>query len=150
MGYNFKSELIFYKVPGNSNKKMSQHIYIDFILEAVVKPWLEAGEDFVLEEDGDSGHGSGIINIARDWKAEHRLKYYFNCPYSLDLLPMENCWQIPKQTVGRKAHWNDETTIAAIKEGWAKLTQEKIHDWVLSMPQRLDKVGDKKGKMTGW
>lgn len=48
----------------------------------MVKPWLKAGENFVLEEDGNSGHGSGIINIVRDWKAEHRLKYYFNCPYS--------------------------------------------------------------------
>lgn len=57
VGYNFKSELIFYEVPGNSNGKMGQRVYIDSILEAVVKPWLEAGEDFVLEED-----------IVRDWK----------------------------------------------------------------------------------
>ncbi len=101
MGYNFKSELIFYEVPGNSNGKMSQRVYIDSILEAVVKRWLEAGEDFALEEDGDSGHGSGKSNIVRDWKAEHWLKYCFNYPHSPDLSPVENCWQIPKQTVGR-------------------------------------------------
>lgn len=64
---------------------MSQRVYIDSILEAVVKPWLEAGEDFVLEED-----------IVRDWKAEHGLKYYFNCPHFPDLSPIENCWQFPQ------------------------------------------------------
>ena len=51
------SQIIFYNVPGNSNGKMSQRVYIDTILDPVVRPWVEAGEDFVLEEDGDSGHG---------------------------------------------------------------------------------------------
>ena len=85
MGYNFKSELVFYKMSGNSNRKMSRRVYLDSILEVVVTLWLEAGEDFVLEEDGDFGHGSGKITIVRDWKAEHGLKYYFNCPHSPDL-----------------------------------------------------------------
>lgn len=66
VGWNFKSELVFYGVPGNTTGKMSQCVYIDSILEPVVKPWLEAGEDFVLEEDGDSGHESGKSNIVRD------------------------------------------------------------------------------------
>lgn len=64
LGYNFKSELIFYEVPGNSNGKMNQRVYINSILEPIVKPWLKAGEDFVLEKNKDSGHGS-------DWKAEY-------------------------------------------------------------------------------
>lgn len=64
LGYNLKSELIFYEVPGNSNGKMNQRVYINSILEPIVKPWLKAGEDFVLEKNNDSGHGS-------DWKAEY-------------------------------------------------------------------------------
>ena len=40
-------------------------MYIDKILEPVVKPWLQAHHDFVLEEDGDSGHGPGKSNIVR-------------------------------------------------------------------------------------
>ena len=59
IGWNFKSELHFYEVPSNSNGKMSLQIYRDEILEKVVRPWLEAGEEFVLEEDGDSGYGTG-------------------------------------------------------------------------------------------
>ncbi len=57
VGYNFKSDIYFYEVPGNSNGKMTHKVYIDSILDPVVKPWLERGDDFVLEEDGDSGHG---------------------------------------------------------------------------------------------
>ena len=37
------------------NGKMKQEAYINQILEPVVKPWLEAGHGFVLEEDKDSG-----------------------------------------------------------------------------------------------
>lgn len=35
---------------------MSHEVYVE-ILEKEVKRWLERGDDFVLEEDGDSGHG---------------------------------------------------------------------------------------------
>ena len=34
---NFKSDIYFYDVPGNSNGKMTHQVYIDFILELVVK-----------------------------------------------------------------------------------------------------------------
>ena len=63
MGYNFKSDIHFYDVPGNMNGKMSQHMYINQILEPIVKLWLDAGEKFVLEEDEDSGHGPGKANL---------------------------------------------------------------------------------------
>lgn len=58
----------------------------------------------------------GKSNIVRNWKDEHNLKYYFNCANSPDLSPIENCWQVPKQTVGRQPHWDVETTIVAIKQ----------------------------------
>lgn len=53
---------MFYEVPGNSNGKMSQKVYIDSILESIMKPALEREERFILEEDGDSGHGSADNN----------------------------------------------------------------------------------------
>ena len=51
--------------------------------------------------------------------------------------------------MGRQPHWEDETTIAAIKQGWENLTQEIINEWILSMPKRIDDVLDMQGKMTG-
>jgi hypothetical protein len=90
MGYDFKSDIRYYNVPGNANGKMSQRVYIDQILEPVIKPWLDQEHDFVLEEDGDSGHGPGKSNIVRAWKEKHNLKHYFNCAASPDLSPIEN------------------------------------------------------------
>ena len=103
-GYNFKSQLKFYTVPTNSNGKMSQQVYRDAILEPIVKLWLDAGQDFILEEDGDSGHGPSKKNIVRTWKQEHGLRFYFNCAGSPDLAPIENCWQTPKQTLKKIPH----------------------------------------------
>ena len=106
VGWNFQSELVLNEVPSHTNGKMNQRVHIDSVLEPVVKPWLEPGEDFVLEEDGDSGLGSGKSNVLRDWKNEHSLKNSFNYAHSPDLSPIENRWQVPKQTGGRQPHWD--------------------------------------------
>ena len=36
---------------------MLLQVYINQILEPVIKPWLLEKQDFVLEEDNDSEHG---------------------------------------------------------------------------------------------
>lgn len=102
VGQDFESDLTFYNVSGNTNGKMSLEVYRNKILEPVVKPWtLQARngliDPFVLEEDGDSGHGTGKNNIVSSWKEENKLDIYFNCPSSPDLSPIEKCWQAPKQ-----------------------------------------------------
>ncbi len=94
IGYEFKSDLIEYKVSTNRNGKMSQRVYHDTILEGVVKGWLDTGERFILEEDGDSGHGPRGQNIVKAWKTKHGLKHYFNCPGSPDWVPIENAGSI--------------------------------------------------------
>ncbi|KAF1978872.1 hypothetical protein BU23DRAFT_448526, partial [Bimuria novae-zelandiae CBS 107.79] len=104
VGYNFKSNLHFYNVPGNRNGKMSLQAYRDQILEPIVKPWIDHGDDFVLKEDGDSGHGTGKSNIVRTWKRTHKLESYFNCHSSPDLSPIDNCWLPPKQYLKRFPH----------------------------------------------
>ena len=40
IGQNFKSNLTFYDVSGNTNRKMSLTVYHDDILEPFVKPWI--------------------------------------------------------------------------------------------------------------
>jgi len=63
----------FYRVGSNKNGKMSLQVYKNQILEPIVKPWLERGDDFVLEEDNDSGHEIGSKNIVRTWKEKDKL-----------------------------------------------------------------------------
>ena len=81
---------------------MSLQVYRDVILDGPVAQWLARGDEFVLEEDGDSGHGGGNStkrNIVKAWKKEHGLKHYFNTPGSPDLSPIENCWRAVKQYI---------------------------------------------------
>jgi hypothetical protein len=43
VGYDFKSPLVWYDVPGNSNGKMPMQVYRDHILKPVVGSWLREG-----------------------------------------------------------------------------------------------------------
>jgi hypothetical protein len=145
------SSLHFYDIPSNKNGKMTLVGYVD-ILNTMVKPWLDAKEDFVLEEDGDSGHGTGKKNIVREWKEKHNLESYFNCHDSPDLAPIENCWQPPKQYIKKFPHWDEDTTRELAQEGWDKIRRDYtfINKRVESMPERLQAVIDREGQMTGY
>ena len=84
IGHNFKSDLIFYDVPGNTNGKMKADFYVNSILEPIVKPWILYHPSFVLEEDRDSGHGIAKSNtpatlLVKGWKEKNHLHSYFNC-----------------------------------------------------------------------
>ncbi|KAF1831151.1 hypothetical protein BDW02DRAFT_572326 [Decorospora gaudefroyi] len=103
VGYNFKSNLTFYKVPGNRNGKLLLSVYRDQILEPVVKKWVENDPYFILEEDNDSGHGGGSsTNIVARWK--------------------QNCWQVMKQHLKKFPHWDEFETRELAKEGWQKVS----------------------------
>lgn len=149
VGYDFKSDITFYSTPGNDNGKLSHRVYIDQILEPIVLPWLEHGDDFVLEEDGDSGHGynpTGSANIVTKWKEEHRLKTYKNCPDTPEFSPVENAWHWPKKRLREVPHWDEETMKELVLEGWESLKQETINKWVNEMPERLQKCIDLDGR----
>ncbi|KAF1946295.1 hypothetical protein EJ02DRAFT_496461 [Clathrospora elynae] len=143
--------MYFYKVPGNKNGKLSLKVYRDQILEPIVKPWLERGDSFILEEDNDSGHGGGSSsNIVAAWKRKYGLDSYFNCSNSPDLAPIENCWQPPKQYLKRFPHWDEFETRELAHEAWQSISQKFINERVDSMPQRLQDCIEMEGRMTGY
>jgi len=150
VGYEFKSPLVWYEVPGNTNGKMSLRVYRDQILKPVVGQWLRDGHSFVLEEDNDSGHGTGQANIVRTWKKQHGLDYFFNCSQSPDIPPIEKAWQAPKEAVRTCDVWSDEWLKELAEEGWAGLTQEKINSWVDQIPQILQDIVINEGRMSGY
>jgi hypothetical protein len=96
---------------------MTQRCYIDQMLEPVVRPWLEAGQQFVLEEDGDSGHGTSPFNPVRSWKERNGLTAYFNCVGSPDFTIIENVWSVPKAWVRKMPHWDEKTTKELVLVG---------------------------------
>ena len=148
VGYNFKSDIIFYDVPTNKNGKMTQKVYIDFILELVVKPWLEEKQEFVLEEDSDSGHGTGKANLVCIWKQQHGLKSYFNFTMFPNLALTENCWAIRKAHVRKYPYLDDAKLEELIYEGLACVSEEFINSQVDKMPNRLRNVINGNGDMT--
>jgi hypothetical protein len=152
VGYRFKFPLTFYDIPSNTNGKMTQRAYIDTILDPIVKPWiLDPKQDFVLEEDRDSGHGTGDgKGIVKTWKKQNKLECYFNCASSPDLAPIENAWAPMKSYVRKYQHWDVETTKELIYEGWDSVKQSFIDKQCLSMPQRLRDCIEGQGAMTGW
>ncbi|KAI8626066.1 hypothetical protein F5Y19DRAFT_466647 [Xylariaceae sp. FL1651] len=108
------------------------------------------GDDFILEEDGASGHGGNSDhNIVKQWKQNHGLNYFFNCPGAPDLAPIENAWRAPKGQVKRHAIWDKDALRTAAEEGWESLSQETINQWVEQVPARLLDVISAKGQYTG-
>lgn len=132
---------------------MTHQVYIDSILEPIVRLWLEDKQDFVLEEDGDSGHVlycTGWKNPVRSWKEENGFESYFICAQSPDLSVIENCWAIPKMYTRKYPHWDDNTLKELIKEGWAQVSQEFINSRVQEISKRLRDVIVDEGEMTGY
>ena len=155
VGYGFKSDLVFYEIPSNTNGKMTQSVYLNEILEPVIGKWLAEGHNFVLEEDRDSGHGCGersrYKNQVQLWKESHGLEHYFNASSAPDLSPIENCWQVPKSMVKRFASMEPDWIEELVSEAWYEsLKQETIDKWVLSMPERLQRVIDHDGQISGF
>ncbi|KAI1313176.1 hypothetical protein F5Y03DRAFT_158484 [Xylaria venustula] len=137
IGWNFKSQLVWYTVD-NSNGAITLQAYRDQILEPVVKRWIDEGHDFMLEEDGASGHGGNSANnIVVQWKWENGLKYFFNCLAPPDLAPIENSWRTSKGHLKRHSIWDDRALKETAEESWAKLPQETINKWIESVPGRL-------------
>jgi hypothetical protein len=151
VGYNFKSNIHFYKIPGNKNGELSLEVYRDQILEPVVKPRLKHTQpDFILEEDNDSGHGGGSANnIVAKWKKQYGLKSLFTCSNSPDLAPIENCWQVMKQHLKKYPHCNEFENRELAYEGWQNVSSNFINTRIDSFPSRLRDYIERDGRITG-
>lgn len=63
INYDFKLDIYFYEVLGNTNDKISQKVYIYQMFESIMKPWINIYHDFIWEEDSDISYGLGKSNI---------------------------------------------------------------------------------------
>jgi len=153
IGWNFKSPLIYYEVK-DKDGSITHKAYIEQILDVEVIKWIKRGNDFVLEEDGASGHGGGPKarkdSIVANWKKRHGIETYFNCHDSPDLAPIETCWGPPKRFQCKRPHWDKQTLKELLEEGWTHVTQDWINYLVSTMPQRLEDVKRLNGNRTSW
>ena len=133
------------------NGKLTSKIYIE-IFEAMVKPMLDRGDDFILEEDGDTSHGgpqSAKNNVARRWKEDHpQLKHYTNAPHSPDLAPIEEIWGDLKEKVDCMPHYTEEEAWILCQEAWEAIPLSRINELVGRWPHVLLEVIQRDGAMT--
>jgi hypothetical protein len=146
IGYNFKSKLVFYETD-SSNGKMTGRVYIDKVLQEV-KSWIDRGDDFILEEDKDSAHGTGQNSEVRRCKEQIGLQYFFNASGSPDLSPIENIWRAQKQKIKAVDHFDDDTLVAAIIRCWDEIAQSTVNKYVDSMCRRMESLNRNGGEMT--
>lgn len=159
-----RSKLIWYETP-SSNGKMTKDVYLNQILNGPVKEWLDRGDEFVLEEDRDTGHGtskkkakkSGKFDCpVRQWKVDHKLRYYFNCSGSPDLAPIEMAWRALKQILKQRnmVNWNLEDLRKATEEAWEQVEQVRLDEYIIGqktgMKKRLEKLKEANGGATGF
>ena len=151
VGWNFKTPLIWYTITTNNNNgKMNQKEYIDNILEPVVLSWLEQGQDFIMEEDSDSGHGPAENNNrVRRWKDEKHLNHYINAPKSPDLTVIENAFLPLKQELSNTntGHWDEKGLVQRANEAWTRVSYDYINNQVAGMEERMQQVLASDGEM---
>ena len=155
VGWDYKSDLVFYEIPGNSHGVLNQKVYIESILEPVVRPLLERGDkQWIMEETGDYGHGSGSTergNAVWQWKMKNGLQFYFNAPKSPDLCILDDCWVPVQKHLARSTFADEQALLNAVKVAWKEqVSQELINSLILSMDSRLREVIALEGQMTAF
>jgi hypothetical protein len=147
VGYQFKSDLLFYET-SSINGKMTSEVYINQVLHGPVKEWIQRGDYFILEEDQDSAHGVGQKSSVRREKQLIGLEYFFNASGSPDLSPIENIWRAEKQQIKDFDHFDDNSLLQAICTAWSKISQETVNRYVLSMVDRMTSLAQRNGHVT--
>jgi hypothetical protein len=138
---------------------MAKQIYLKEILEGTVQKWIERGEDFILEEDRDSGHGLSkkrrkdgqfTCPVAR-WKEQHKVNYYFNAPSSPDLSPIENMWGLEKRELRQQDRLEYEKVKDEILLIWFGIPERLVENLILGqkdgMQARIQEVFKHDGRM---
>jgi hypothetical protein len=143
----------------SKNGKMTKELYLKQILKGTVKKWKEKGEDFVLEEDRDSGHGTSkkrrkdgtfACPVAR-WKEENGVESFFNAPASPDLSPIENAWGYEKHDLRQQDQLQYEHFKAEIMRVWWSIPEQLIENLILGrrdgMKARIEEMFNHDGRM---
>lgn len=124
---------------------MSGEKYIELLRECI-KPLLDRGEDFILEEDRDDAHSTPKVLA---YKKEIGLSYYLNAKSSPGLSVLENpCASISKEYFRKTPRLTLDDIRDAAKESWDSIDIEVINRAIDRMPERLQLVIDSNGQRT--
>ena len=161
VGWNFKSDLIFYDLDEDEPRNMTINLYIVKML-SIVKGYRDETEvkdkEFIFQENNDGGHGTrSQENSVRLYKNQINLDFIDDwSAFSPDLSPIENVWRILKQRIRRHEPKTKEELKIVIETEWAKLTLKEINRVIWgtekgrkwTMHDRMQAVIDNEGRMT--
>jgi hypothetical protein len=121
--------------------------YRDFLKEKAL-PSIEevSGGPFIFEHDGDGAHRG---NVVKDYLAQRGVEVLDGPPaHSPDIPVIENIWA----ELVRRLENRDVKTVdglwKAIKEEWENINQERLMNYINSVPQRLSEIIDLGGRIT--
>jgi len=110
------------------------------------------GKDGIYQEDGNRIHGlTGPRNLDEVKKALGIRTMERWPPSSPDFNPTENIWRILKQRLAQQGPFlRIDELKQALREEWARLTQDEIRHWIRSMPDRMKQAIERDGLATQW
>lgn len=126
----------------NLNAERLCSIYEKALLPSAKAFFGEGSVDWVLLEDNDSKHTSGL---AKQWRADNAVTRIDFPPQSPDLNPIENVWHILKSNVGYRRPANLKQLKRVVKQEWAKLPSHLCERLADSMPSRIEQLRQANG-----
>ncbi len=127
----------------NMNAKVLEKIFEERLVSSHQR--LFPTGEWWFQQDNDPKHHANIIT---KWLHEHGIQHIDWPPYSPDLNPIENLWQILKNKVYARRPRNVEQLKRYIREEWKLIPTYVLRRLVQSMHKRCLAVIKRKGGIT--
>ena len=127
------------------NVRMNAEIYMDLLAEHLHESFELTGAQ-VFQQDGAPCHTARAV---KDWLSVCEIPVINDWPgNSPDINPIENLWSIIKKDLQKKDVSSLPRLEAAIRESWANIPPQYLHNLALSLPKWLQQVLKRKGGST--
>ena len=145
--YHGLSDLIFLPVNETMNKEKYLELLSDNLYDTFRKCRINLSNG-IFQQDGASCHTAKII---KEWFDFVQIEYISDWPgNSPDLNPIENLWAIMKGELRGRDTSSLPKLEREIRDVWANLDRDYLKNLIDSVPDRLNEVITRRGKITSY